>query len=297
MENQNQTIEQHQQGGINKIVLDKITFDCPHCGKEINEKHLDEKGKYFQYVKEKIRRITEEEVNYQKDIQKKQLLEQLRIEKSYEKFIEVIKKNQTIEELANTNKRLEKTITETRLKAQEDLAKATSYDEIRKLDGFKELEKSAEKYRKENEELRAGNQPEIQNLKETIKGLENKLADKELQSAKDLAKATSSDAINKLEVVKELKMERDKYQKESKDLREQNHQLTLLSQKNLNGQELEQDFLGELTKVFSDRDKITDIRGEPGKRADFLQEVLTEKGKVAGRIIYETKNTKEWGRD
>ena len=37
---------------INKI-LDKVAFNCPHCQKEINETHLDEKGRYFQQIKEK----------------------------------------------------------------------------------------------------------------------------------------------------------------------------------------------------------------------------------------------------
>src|SRR5438128_12573974 len=104
MEDQKQNIELQSQEQISKIILDKITFDCPHCYKEINETHLDEKGRYFQFIKEKIRRTTEEEVNYQRSIQKKQLLEQLQAERVYEKFIEVIKKNQTIEELTKSNK-------------------------------------------------------------------------------------------------------------------------------------------------------------------------------------------------
>ena len=79
--------ELQPQEEISKIVLDKIAFSCPHCNKEINETHLDEKGRYFQSIKEKIRKVAEEEVNYQKAIQRKQLLEQLQIEKSYENFI------------------------------------------------------------------------------------------------------------------------------------------------------------------------------------------------------------------
>jgi len=37
-------------------ITDKIAFNCPHCYKEINETHLDEKGRYFQSIKEKIRK-------------------------------------------------------------------------------------------------------------------------------------------------------------------------------------------------------------------------------------------------
>jgi hypothetical protein len=53
-----------------------------------------------------------------------------------------------------------------------------------------------------------------------------------------------------------------------------------------------------LLKVFDGQDRIVDVsKGQAGvgKRADFLQEVLTdsESKKVAGRIIYETKNTEK----
>jgi len=51
-------------------------------------------------------------------------------------------------------------------------------------------------------------------------------------------------------------------------------------------------------KVFDGLDNVKDIsKGQvnTGKRADFLQEVLTETEpkKVAGRIIYETKNAEK----
>ncbi|CAG8503343.1 5428_t:CDS:2 [Paraglomus occultum] len=64
------------------------------------------------------------------------------------------------------------------------------------------------------------------------------------------------------------------------------------------GQDFEKWFYEELVKVFDGQDRITDVsKGQTGmgKRADFLQEVLTETEpkKVAGRIVYETKNTEK----
>jgi hypothetical protein len=201
--------ELQPQEEISKIVLDKISFNCPHCFKEINETHLDEKGRYFQSIKEKIRRVVEEEVNYQKDIQRKQLLEQIKVERSYEEFGEVIVKNQTIEELTKSKKKLEEENLAIKLKSREDLAKATSYDEIRKLDGFRELETKVEKYQKENEELKKGNQPEIQTLKETIENLKN-----------NITKLKSSEEVEKLERVRKLVEEADKLRNENQLLRE-----------------------------------------------------------------------------
>src|SRR6266550_1830106 len=160
MEEKKLSSELQLQEEIGKI-LDKIAFNCPHCYKEINETHLDEKGRYFQHIKEKIRKATEEELNFQKSIKKKQLLEQIKVERSYEEFGEVIIKNQTIEELTKAKKKLEEENLAIKLNSREVLTKATSYDEIRKLEGFKELERKVEKYQKENEALKLGNQPEI----------------------------------------------------------------------------------------------------------------------------------------
>ena len=233
--------------------------------------------------------------------------------------MEVIKKNQTIEELAKTNKRLEEVIVEIKLKAQEDLTKAKSYDEIRKLDGFKEMEKRVEKYQKENEELKAGNQPEVQKLKETVKRLEGAVAKERLETEK----ARSSEEVEKLDRVKELKQRLDKYQKEKEEqekkitelksseyienlervrklvgenneLRNQNQ--TLRDQGRMSkkkGENFEQYVLEELSRVFDNKDKISKIT-QKGEKADFLQEVLTENDEqVAGRIIYEVKNEKK----
>src|SRR6185437_13242485 len=309
---------QEEEIEISKI-LDKIAFNCPHCHKEINETHLDEKGRYFQSIKEKIRKTTEEMLNSQKVIQKKQLLEQIEAERSYEKFGEVIKDKKVIEELTKTAKKLEEEKLEIILKSKEDLAKATSYDEIRKLEGFKELEEKVDRQQKEIEELKIGNQPEIQTLKENIKKLEENIAKEKLETER----AKSSEEVEKLDRVKELKEKVDKYQKESeekekqlselksseyieglervKKLVEENNELrnqnqSLRDQGRMSkkkGENFEQYILEELSRVFDNKDRISKIT-QMGVKADFIQEVLTENGEqVAGRIIYEAKNEKK----
>src|SRR5256885_2563138 len=299
--------ELQPQEEISKIVLDKITFNCPHCFKEINETHLDEKGRYFQSIKEKIRRVTEEEVNYQKDIQRKQLLEQLQVERSYEKFAEVIKKNQTIEELTNANKKLEEEVSKVKLNSKEDLAKATSYDEVRKLEGFKELERKVDKYQKENEELKKGNQPEIQILKETIENLKNditklksseeveklervkelkdkfeKAQEENKEKEKQLSELKSSEYIEKLERVRKLVEETDKLRNENQSLRDQGR----MSKRK--GENLEKYVLEKLQETYNGTDEISKIT-HIGEKADIIHEISKDNQPIA-KIIYEIKN-------
>jgi hypothetical protein len=298
---------------ISKI-LDKITFNCPHCDKEINETHLDEKGRCFQHIRENIRRITEEEVSSQKDLQKKQLLEQIEIERSYEKFGEVIKRDITIEALTKTTKKQEEEILELKLKSKEELAKATSYDEIRKLEGFKELEQKVEKYQKEIEELKIGNQPEIQALKLTIKKLEEDIAKEKLEAEK----AKSSEEVEKLDRVKELKEQLVKLQteKEAKEkqlsesksseyienlervrklveetekLRNENQLLRdqgRMSKRK--GENLEKYVLEKLQETYNGFDEISKIT-HLGEKADIIHEISKDDQPIA-KIIYEIKN-------
>lgn len=91
-------------------------------------------------------------------------------------------------------------------------------------------------------------------------------------------------------------------QKELSEKKEQIQNLVLRQKGQAKGQDFEKWFYEELLKVFDGRDNIKNIsKGQAGvgKRADFLQEVLTETEpkKVVGRIIYETKNTEKWGSD
>lgn len=298
---------------INKIVSEyRLSFDCPHCHKEINETHFSEKEKTFQLINEKVRKIAEVEVNSRKFLYEQQWLKQIKENKTYEKFQEVIEKTITIERLKNTIETL-----------NSNIAKLKSSEEVEKLERVKELKEKVDKYQRENEELKIGNQPEIQTLKKNIKKLEEEKAELKLKSEKDLAKATSSDTINELKIVKELKEERDKYQKENEDTKQQlselksseyieklervrklveennelrNQNQSLRDQGRMSkkkGEDFEQYVFEELNRVFDNKDKISKVTHLGGK-ADFLQEVLTENSEqVAGRIIYEVKNEKK----
>jgi len=198
------------------------------------------------------------------------------------------------------------------LKSEKELAKATSSDAINELKVVKELKEERDRYKKENEGLKLGNQPEIQILKKTIEELNS-----------DISKLKSSEEVEKLERVKELKEKVDKYQKENeekekrlselksseyienlervKKLVEENNELrnqnqSLRDQGRMSkkkGENFEQYIFEELNRVFDNKDKISKIT-QMGEKADFLQEVLTENGEqVAGRIIYEVKNEKK----
>jgi len=198
------------------------------------------------------------------------------------------------------------------LKSEKELAKATSSDTINELKVVKELKEERDRYKKENEGLKLGNQPEIQTLKKTIEKLNS-----------DISKLKSSEEVEKLERVKELKERVNKYQKENeekekrlselksseyienlervKKLVEENNELrnqnqSLRDQGRMSkkkGENFEQYIFEELNRVFDNKDKISKIT-QMGEKADFLQEVLTENGEqVAGRIIYEVKNEKK----
>jgi len=193
-------------------------------------------------------------------------------------------------------KLLKKTIEDLRV----SIAKIQSSEEVEKLSRVKELKEKIDVYQKENEKLKLGNQPEIEKLRENVKNLEKQLAETKINSERLLAKATSADAINELKLVKELKEERDKYKKENEELEKRNRDLVISKNKDSQrkGEDFEKWFFEELVKVFDGLDNIKDIsKGQigSGKRADFLQEVLTETEpkKIVGRIIYETKNTEK----
>jgi hypothetical protein len=133
----------------------------------------------------------------------------------------------------------------------------------------------------------------FQEVKKIRQGLEEK-EEKIAVLKEDIATLNSSEYVEKIGRVKELKEENEK-------LREQNQMLQRLSKKSGQdkGKEFEKWFLEELLTVFDGRDNVQDIsKGQTGtgKRADFLQEVLTETEprKVAGRIVYETKNAKSF---
>ena len=167
---------------INKIAREyRIAFDCPHCHKEINETHFSEKEKTFQLIKEKVRQIAEEEFNSQKSLYNQQWLRQIKENKTYEKFQEVIEKTKTIEELKRTIEIL-----------NSNIAKLKSSEEVEKLERVKELKEKADKYQKENEDTK-----------------------------KQLSELKSSEYIEKLERVQKLVEENKELRNQNQSLRDQ----------------------------------------------------------------------------
>ncbi|KLL02474.1 MAG: hypothetical protein MRERC_1c064 [Mycoplasmataceae bacterium RC_NB112A] len=109
------------------------------------------------------------------------------------------------------------------------------------------------------------------------------------QQKKKIAELQSSEFIEKLERVRQLAEENNKLRGQIQLL--QAHERTSKRK----GENFEQYIWEELNRVFDNKDKISKIT-QMGKRADFLQEVLTESEpkKLAGRIIYEVKDTEKW---
>ena len=170
------------------------------------------------------------------------------------------------------------------------LSEAYSSDKVEELARVKGLKKELEETKKQNDLLKEQAQPEVEALKKTVEELKI-----------NISKLQSSEEVEKLSRVKELKEKVDVYQKENEELKERNRDLVISKNKDSQrkGEDFEKWFFEELVKVFDGRDNVKDIsKGQigTGKRADFLQEVLTdaEPKKVVGRIIYETKNTEKW---
>jgi hypothetical protein len=289
---------------INKALgVYKFAFDCPHCHREINETHFSEKEKTFQLIKERFRKVMGEEFNSHKSLYSQQWLKQMEENKTYEKFFEVVKRDKTIEEL---KKQLDE--------KKEELAKAISADAINELKVVRELKAECDRYKKENEELKTGNQPKIKELEKNIKTLEVELSgvystdkienlgrvkdlkeqlgkfqkEKEEQEKK-ITELKSSEYIENLERVKNLVEKVDELQNENQLLKE--HSRVNSKRK---GELFEQYVSEELNWVFdNNKDKISKLT-QTAKKADFIQEVLTENDKLAGRIIYEAKDTEKW---
>ncbi|MDR1670392.1 MAG: DUF2130 domain-containing protein [Spiroplasmataceae bacterium] len=150
------------------------------------------------------------------------------------------------------------------------------------------------------------NFPAFRELKLSLKDYEKKII--YLQSPDHIENSTR---VKKLEEEKKeltesnwkalevLQNQNQELQKELSEKKEQIQNLVLRQKGQEKGQDFEKWFHEELLKVFDGQDRIVDVsKGQAGvgKRADFLQEVLTdsESKKVAGRIIYETKNTEKW---
>ncbi|CAG8447188.1 9406_t:CDS:2 [Racocetra fulgida] len=132
------------------------------------------------------------------------------------------------------------------------------------------------------------NFPEVKKLRETIES-----------NQKEIIYLQSPAHIENSIRVKNLQNQNQELQKQLTEKKEQIQNLVLRQKGQGKGQDLEKWFYEELLKVFDGQDRITDIsKGQigAGKRADFLQEVLTasEPKEVVGRIVYETKNAEKW---
>lgn len=99
----------------------------------------------------------------------------------------------------------------------------------------------------------------------------------------------SSEYIEKLERVQKLSVENN-------ELRIQIQNFLLAQNRPIKrkGELFEQYISEELHRIFDDKDKISKLT-QSGKKADFLQEILTENEpkKVVGKIVYETKDTEK----
>jgi len=122
------------------------------------------------------------------------------------------------------------------------------------------------------------NLPAVRELKENLE-----------KQTKRIAELQSSECVESLERVKKLVIE-------NQELRQQNQNFLLAQNRPIKrkGELFEQYVAEELSRVFDDKDKISKLT-QLGKKADFLQEVLTETEprQVAGRIVYETKDTEK----
>ncbi|RHZ37124.1 DUF2130 domain-containing protein [endosymbiont GvMRE of Glomus versiforme] len=111
---------------------------------------------------------------------------------------------------------------------------------------------------------------------------------------KKIAELQSFEYIEKLEWVRKLN-------EENSELRNQIQLLMIKSRAvKRKGEDFEYYVSGELNRVFFGRDRINKInQTQTGKKADFIQEVLTETEpkKIAGKIIYEAKDTEKWNEE
>jgi hypothetical protein len=111
------------------------------------------------------------------------------------------------------------------------LSEVYSSDKVEELTRVKELKKELEENKKQNELLKSQAQPEIRTLKETVGELE-----------KNISRLQSSEEVEKLSRVKELKDQVINYRKENEELKERNRDLIISKNKDSQrkGEEFEQ---------------------------------------------------------
>jgi hypothetical protein len=307
------------EGAAKVLAKFRLSFECPYCQGEITEEHFNKGERAFQLISEKVRLMVENETYSQRILYERQWLKNLEESKKYEEFTGFLKLKFENEKQVKQIEQLQNQIQEQAKKSIVELAEKTgkikeksqlekenlkqtieelniklsgvyTSDKVEELARVKGLKKELEEAQKQNGLLKEKAQPEVEALKQTIEELNIKLSG-----------VYTSDKVEELARVKELKEKVDSYQKLIEELKERNRDLIISKNKDSQrkGEDFEKWFFEELVKVFDGRDNVKDIsRGQigSGKRADFLQEVLTETEpkKVVGRIIYETKNTEKW---
>ena len=190
-----------------------------------------------------------------------------------------------------------------------EINRLTSHDYIANLEIVQKLKKESDAKTKKILELQS---PEYIEKSERVQKLTKKVED---QNQK-IIQLQSHEHIEKLDLVQNLKQQLETQKKQIGELKSyeylENHvrvkelksenkelqsQVQLLQARNQaskkKGENFEQYVAEEIGRIFDSTDKISKITGQKEK-ADFLQEVLTENGEIAGRIIYEAKDTEKW---
>jgi hypothetical protein len=236
----------------------QLAFDCPHCHKEINEEHFNKGERNFQLISEKVRKLVENEVYSQRILYRNQCLEELEQTKKYEEFAGFLKLKFESEKQAKLIEKLQNQFQEQEKKSILELAKKTeeiknkyslekdnlkktveelniklsgvySSDKVEELARVKELKKELVEAKKQNDLLEKQAQPEVQALKKTVEELNIKLSG-----------VYSSDKVEELARVKELKEKVNNCQKENEELKERNRDLII--SKNKDSQKKGEDF-------------------------------------------------------
>lgn len=189
----------------------------------------------------------------------------------------------------NLQKEFEQKLEEARLKAvEEGLKKATESLELK----LKDKENEAKEARERSAKL----QEQLLELNKTLRELKTKDEERDLEMQKKLSQEGEKirqEAVKKAEEEQRLKlMEKDKQLADTlKELEDAKRKLQQGSQQ-AQGEVFELEFEKELLKHYPN-DKISPV-GKGMRGGDVIQEVWDRNGKMAGKILWELKNTKTW---
>jgi hypothetical protein len=124
------------QGEINQVrKIYKLDFPCPHCKEKINDNHFGEKQRTFQLIDEKLKKIIERHLSFQKYYLRNELIQEIKKNRAYEDFPEVKELRQDIEKFKNR------------------IIELSSSEHVEGLSRVKELKEENEKLREQNQLL------------------------------------------------------------------------------------------------------------------------------------------------